>query len=58
MRITQPHRDEHDVQELLIPPTVDDDVDGGIDHQGKVVDVDQGLDPVRPITKLSVQKEL
>ena len=54
MRITQPHRDQHDVQELLVPPAVDDNVDGGVDDQSKVVDVDKCLDPVRPIPKLSV----
>ena len=58
MRITQPHRDQHDVQELLVPPAVDDNVDGGVDDQSKVVDVDKCLDPVRPIPKLSVEKEL
>ena len=58
MRITQPHRDQHDVQELLVSPAVDDNVDGGVNHQSKVVDVDKCLDPVRPISKLSVEKEL
>ena len=58
MRLPDPHRDQHDVQELFIPPAVDDDVDGGVDDQGKVVDQDQVLDPVRPVLELAVQEEL
>jgi len=52
------HGDEHDVQELLVPPAVDDDVDGGVDNEGEVVDVNEGLDPIRPILEFSVEEQL
>ena len=52
------HGDQHDVQELLVPPAVDDDVDGGVDDQREVVDVHQVLDPVGPLLQLSVNEEL
>jgi hypothetical protein len=52
------HGDEHNVQELFIPPAVDDDVDGGVDDEGEVVDVNEGLDPVWPIFEFSVKKQL
>ena len=50
------HGDQHDVEELLVPPAVDDDVDGGVDDQREVVDVDQVLDPVGPLLQLSVEE--
>ena len=52
------HGDQHDVQELLVPPAVDDDVDGGVDDQCEVVDVHQVLDPVGPLLQLSVNEQL
>ena len=50
------HGDEHDVQELLVPPAVDDDVDGGVDDESKVVDVNEVLDPIRPVLEFSVEE--
>jgi len=36
-------RDQHDVQELLVAPAVDQNVDWGVDHQSEMVDVDLSL---------------
>jgi hypothetical protein len=39
-------------------PAVDDDVDGGVDDEGEVVDQHQVLDPVRPVLELAVEEQL
>ena len=58
VRFPDLHGDQHDVQELLVSPAVDDDVDGRVDDEREVVDVHQGLDPVGPVLDFAVEKEL
>lgn len=50
--------DQHDVQELLIFAAVDEDVDGGVDDQSKMVDVNQSLDPLWPVLHLTIHGNL
>ncbi len=50
--------DQHDSQELLVLACVDEDVDGGVDDQGQVVDVHQELDPLGPDQQLPVHGHL
>ena len=54
----QTNTSQEDVEELLVLARVDEDVDGAVDHEGKVVDVDQRLDPVGPVLQVSVHGHL
>ena len=46
------------MKELLVLPAVDQDVDGGVDDEGEVVDVDEVQDPVRPGLHLAMDRQL
>jgi hypothetical protein len=46
------------MQKLLVSPAIDEDVDGGVDDKGKVVEVDEVLQPVWPAGDLAMQSDL
>ena len=52
-----PARDKHDVKKLFVPPAVDEDVDGGVDDEGEVIEVDEVEDPFRK-HNLAVDRQL
>lgn len=49
---------QHDISELFIFATVNEDVDGAVDHQSKMVDMHQDLYPFGPFGDLAVHGKL
>ena len=48
------HGDQEDIEELFIFARVNEDVDGRIENEGKVIDMDKDLDPIRPVVQVPV----